>query len=221
MEQRARKATRGLGPNSPIPEKLYFKIGEVSALVGVRAHVLRYWEKEVPAIRPGKSVSSQRRYRRKDVQVFREIRRLLHEERYTLAGARKRIMAGSRDDVQGPGGGGPGIASPEGSTLPETAEPGFAASLDGGLLALDGIAGLETEELGSTQHGIAEHDVDLAGLASGRVASGGIASGHVAVGAGESRAQLRLGFQAQAPEERAKRLRDGLRELIYLAGEEP
>jgi DNA-binding transcriptional MerR regulator len=88
------------GPDSPIPDKLYFKIGEVAQLVGVQAHVLRYWEKEVPALRPGKSASNQRRYRRKDVEIFREIKRLLHQERYTLAGARRRIMTGdtSRDD---------------------------------------------------------------------------------------------------------------------------
>ncbi|HSI05044.1 MAG: MerR family transcriptional regulator [Myxococcota bacterium] len=91
-----RPKSRKLGPESPIPEKLYFKIGEVSQLVGVRAHVLRYWEKEVPSIRPGKSASNQRRYRYRDVEIFREIRRLLHEERYTLAGARKRIMAGEK-----------------------------------------------------------------------------------------------------------------------------
>ncbi len=95
----ARSKGRKLGPDSPIPEKLYFKIGEVSQLVGVRAHVLRYWEKEVPSIRPGKSASNQRRYRYRDVEIFREIRRLLHEERYTLAGARKRIMAGEKGGV--------------------------------------------------------------------------------------------------------------------------
>ncbi len=86
-----------LGPDSPIPDKLYFKIGEVSQLVGVRAHVLRYWEKEISSIRPSKSASNQRRYRRKDVEIFREIRRLLYEERYTLAGARKRLLNGGKD----------------------------------------------------------------------------------------------------------------------------
>lgn len=199
MEQRARKATIGLGPNSPIPEKLYFKIGEVSALVGVRAHVLRYWEKEVPAIRPGKSASSQRRYRRKDVQVFREIRRLLQEERYTLAGARKRIMAGSKDD--------------DASRLPEPTPlvVDTAAPTDAELLALDGIVGLDA-------------GVPATAMSDGAVLSDLGEGGTLDVSAGastEPRAQLRLGFQGHAPEERAKRLRDGLRELIYLAGEEP
>lgn len=81
-----------LGPDSPIPDKLYFKIGEVAKLVGVQAHVLRYWQSEIPAIRPSKSTSNQRRYRYKDVEIFREIRRLLYEERYTLAGARRRVL---------------------------------------------------------------------------------------------------------------------------------
>jgi DNA-binding transcriptional MerR regulator len=87
-----------LGPSSAIPDKLYFKIGEVAQLVGVQAHVLRYWEKEIPVIRPGKTVSNQRRYRSRDVEAFREVRRLLHQERYTLAGARRRLMNGPADD---------------------------------------------------------------------------------------------------------------------------
>jgi DNA-binding transcriptional MerR regulator len=95
---RAVAKARTLAPDQPIPDKLYFKIGEVSQLVGVRAHVLRYWEKEVPSVRPGKSASNQRRYRYRDVEIFREIRRLLHQERYTLAGAKKRIMAGEKGE---------------------------------------------------------------------------------------------------------------------------
>ena len=85
--------TAAPSPSTDIPDKLYFKIGEVSQLVGVEAHVLRYWEKEVASIRPGKSASNQRRYRRRDVELFREVKRLLHDEKYTLAGARKRLMA--------------------------------------------------------------------------------------------------------------------------------
>ena len=77
------------GPNSDIPKRANFKIGEVAQLVGVRAHVLRYWEKEIATVRPGKSEAGQRRYRTRDIQMFREIRRLLHDERYTLAGVRQ------------------------------------------------------------------------------------------------------------------------------------
>lgn len=97
MSVTAARTGQELGPDTPIPDKLYFKIGEVSQLVGVRAHVLRYWEKEISSIRPSKSASNQRRYRRKDVEIFREIRRLLYEERYTLAGARKRLLSGGKD----------------------------------------------------------------------------------------------------------------------------
>jgi DNA-binding transcriptional MerR regulator len=96
VSPRPREKTRSSTSVSEIPDKLYFKIGEVAELVGVETHVLRYWEKEIPFIRPSKTVSNQRRYRRKDVEVFREIRRLLHDERYTLAGARRRLLGGER-----------------------------------------------------------------------------------------------------------------------------
>ncbi len=89
----ARGPKGSLGPNSAIPDKLYFKIGEVARLVGVEPHVLRYWEREIAAIRPGKSASNQRRYRYRDVEIFRDLKRLLYEERYTLAGARRRVLA--------------------------------------------------------------------------------------------------------------------------------
>lgn len=147
-----------LGPESELPDKLYFKIGEVAHLVGVQAHVLRYWEKEIPFIRPGKTVSNQRRYRRKDVELFREIRRLLHEERYTLAGARRRLASGSRSQ-------------------PQTAERAVASST-------------VAQEPAAKQEAAAEP-------------------------------QLPLGFKKAPDNERVERVREGLRELIRIAGEEP
>ncbi len=72
-----------------IPDKLYFRIGEVSRLSGVKQHVLRYWETEFPGISPKKSGSGHRLYRRKDVEKILEIKRLLYEERFTIEGARK------------------------------------------------------------------------------------------------------------------------------------
>ena len=99
--QLASSSAPSAGIRSDIPDKRYFKIGEVSQLVGVQPHVLRYWEKEVAAIRPGKTASNQRRYRRKDVELFREIRRLLYEEKYTLAGARKRLTNPDRPSEPG------------------------------------------------------------------------------------------------------------------------
>ena len=72
-----------------IPDKLYFKIGEVSKLAGVAAHVLRYWESEFPSIKPQRANSQQRLYRRVDVETVFAIKTLLHEQGYTIAGARK------------------------------------------------------------------------------------------------------------------------------------
>jgi DNA-binding transcriptional MerR regulator len=74
-----------------LPDKLYFKIGEVSKLVGVKPYVLRYWESEFSIVRPGKTRSRHRLYRRKDGETLLEIRRLLHTERYTIEGAKRRL----------------------------------------------------------------------------------------------------------------------------------
>ena len=72
-----------------IPDKLYFRIGEVSRLAGVKAYVLRYWETEFQALAPKKSGTNHRLYRRKDVELVLEIKRLLYGKRYTIEGARK------------------------------------------------------------------------------------------------------------------------------------
>ena len=77
-----------------IPDKLYFKIGEVSKLAGLAAHVLRYWESEFPDIRPQRANSQQRLYRRVDVETILKIKALLHEQGYTIAGARKFLESG-------------------------------------------------------------------------------------------------------------------------------
>ncbi len=86
-----------------LPDKLYFKIGEVARLVGVKPYVLRYWETEFSVLRPGKTRSRHRLYRRKDVETLLEIRRLLYAERYTIEGAKRRLR--------------------DGRTLPEPARP--------------------------------------------------------------------------------------------------
>ncbi len=85
------------GPD--LPDKLYFRIGEVAQLVGVDAHVLRYWESEF-RMKPHRSASGQRLYRKDDLARFLRIRHLLHDEGYTIAGAR-RVLSGT-----GEGGGG-------------------------------------------------------------------------------------------------------------------
>lgn len=84
-----------------VPDKLYFKIGEVSRLVGVEPYVLRYWETEFSDVAPVKSRTNQRLYRRKDVQTLLTIRNLLHRERFTIEGARKRLKGEGRGSVPG------------------------------------------------------------------------------------------------------------------------
>ncbi len=78
----------------PIPYKLFFRIGEVSQLVGVEPHVLRYWESEFPGLSPKKSSSGQRMFRRKDVQMLFDIKHLLYEEKFTIEGARQALKTG-------------------------------------------------------------------------------------------------------------------------------
>ncbi|UCG38021.1 MAG: MerR family transcriptional regulator [bacterium] len=74
-----------------IPDKLFFKIGEVSRLTGVKPHVLRYWESEFPMLNPPKNRADQRVYRKKDIETIITIKSLLYEENYTISGARKRL----------------------------------------------------------------------------------------------------------------------------------
>lgn len=84
---------------SALPEKLFFKIGEVADIVGVKPHVLRYWETEFQALRPMKTRGSHRVYKRRDVELAMLIRRLLHDEGYTIPGARKRLREEGRNRV--------------------------------------------------------------------------------------------------------------------------
>lgn len=72
-------------------DKRYFRIGEVSRIIGVEPYVLRYWESEFPQIRPSRADSNQRTYQRKDVELIMEIKRLLYEEKMTIEGAKKRL----------------------------------------------------------------------------------------------------------------------------------
>ena len=75
-----------------IPQKLFFRIGEVCDLIQVQPHVLRYWETEFPTLAPQKNRAGQRVYRRKDVEMVMRIRDLLYVEKFTIAGARKRLI---------------------------------------------------------------------------------------------------------------------------------
>ncbi len=79
------------GVSAQIPDKQYFKIGEVTRIIGVKAHVLRYWESEFSVLRPDKSPTNQRLYSREDVQTLVLIKRLLYQEGYTISGANRRL----------------------------------------------------------------------------------------------------------------------------------
>jgi DNA-binding transcriptional MerR regulator len=82
-----------LQPAPEIPDKLYFKIGEVSELLGVEPYVLRYWESEFPVLSPKKSGTGHRLYRRKDVELLLRIKHLLYEKRFTIEGARQTLQS--------------------------------------------------------------------------------------------------------------------------------
>ncbi len=87
---------------SDIPDKLYFRIGDVSRIIGVKPYVLRYWETEFK-FEPYKRSSKQRIYSRKDVELIKEIKRLLYDERYTIEGAKKKLKEFHRDRVSDSG----------------------------------------------------------------------------------------------------------------------
>src|SRR5271156_252708 len=80
-----------MAENPAIPDKLFFRIGEVSQLVGVEPYVLRYWESEFPGLSPKKSSTGQRMFRRKDVELLLNIKHLLYDEKFTIEGARKAL----------------------------------------------------------------------------------------------------------------------------------
>jgi DNA-binding transcriptional MerR regulator len=110
-----------------IPDKSLFRIGEVSRLTATKAFVLRYWESEFPTLEPVKSPSGHRLYRREDIETVFEIKRLLYEEGFTIAGARKhleeQVADQSRAQEQFSGGGGKTSASPSSATAPSAQRP--------------------------------------------------------------------------------------------------
>jgi DNA-binding transcriptional MerR regulator len=109
-----------------IPEKLFFKIGEVCELAGVQAHVLRYWESEFTMLAPQKNRAGQRVYRKRDVEIALRIKELLYEDQYTIAGAKKRLA----NDLRA--GGKLKIVSSE--------DEGEVSDTNGSLAASEGIA---------------------------------------------------------------------------------
>jgi len=90
--------TAGILP--PIPNKLYFKIGEVSSLLAVEPYVLRFWETEFPKLAPKKTEKGQRMYRRKDVELLLQIKHLLYEKKFTIEGARQHLLQEGRSPAK-------------------------------------------------------------------------------------------------------------------------
>jgi DNA-binding transcriptional MerR regulator len=99
-------AKRSPGETAPdpsgIPDKPYFKIGEVARLCAVKPYVLRYWETEFKSVRPQKTRSQQRVYRRRDVELLLKIRHLLYDQRFTIEGARARLRELGHDEGAAP-----------------------------------------------------------------------------------------------------------------------
>ena len=93
LETPTRTTPQGAAGAAPeaAPDKRYYRIGEVAKLTGVKPHVLRYWESEFRWMAPAKSRSKQRMYRQRDIEVVLLLKRLLHEERFTIAGARRKL----------------------------------------------------------------------------------------------------------------------------------
>lgn len=85
---------------SLLPDKLYFKIGEVSQIVGVEPHVLRYWESEFSEIKPYRPPSGQRLYRRADLELLLEIKSLLYSQGFTIAGAKRALARGEKGQLE-------------------------------------------------------------------------------------------------------------------------
>ena len=81
-----------------LPEKIYFKIGEVSEIVGVEPYVLRYWETEFDLLKPSKAPSKHRLYKKRDVELLLEIKRLLYTEGFTIEGARKKLKEAKKEE---------------------------------------------------------------------------------------------------------------------------
>ena len=95
------KLSRKRATESPvIPDRLYFKIGDVARLCGVEPYVLRFWETQFPQLKPNKSGTGQRLYRRREVEMAVEIKRLVHGEGYTLSGARQALGQAKRGEPQ-------------------------------------------------------------------------------------------------------------------------
>jgi DNA-binding transcriptional MerR regulator len=106
-----------------IPNKLFFKIGEVCEITDTQPYVLRYWESEFPTLAPAKNSSGQRIYRRKDIETVVRIKQLLYDEGFTIAGAKKRLEVEMGGRTPTPASQAANAASAGGATTPAAATP--------------------------------------------------------------------------------------------------
>ncbi|HME34540.1 MAG TPA: MerR family transcriptional regulator [Candidatus Sulfotelmatobacter sp.] len=98
MAPRKKSTAKSKADEVLIPDKLYFRIGEVAALCHLPAYVLRFWESEFPQLKPVKSSTGQRMYRKRDVESVLHIKQLLYEQGFTISGARQQLRAESKTD---------------------------------------------------------------------------------------------------------------------------
>jgi DNA-binding transcriptional MerR regulator len=96
----ANSAQKGLASAAEIPDRLYFRIGDVAKICSVEPYVLRFWETQFPALKPNKGGTGQRLYRRREVELALHIKQLVHHEGYTLAGARQALDAAPRNKAK-------------------------------------------------------------------------------------------------------------------------
>src|ERR1700731_5221294 len=98
MSAKKRNASKATGGETFIPDKLYFRIGEVAPLCPLPAYVLRFWESEFPQLKPVKSSTGQRMYRKRDVENVLRIKQLLYEQGFTISGARQHLRPETKSD---------------------------------------------------------------------------------------------------------------------------
>ncbi|MYB52775.1 MAG: MerR family transcriptional regulator [Acidobacteriia bacterium] len=123
---------QGAGGSRPeIPNRLFFRIGEVTKIAGVEAHVLRFWESEFPMLSPRKTPKGQRQYRRKDLETILAIKQLLYRDKYTIAGARRALRTNSAAATG---------AAPEPAAAAPAEDGPSQSPQDGGKVSREGLA---------------------------------------------------------------------------------
>lgn len=121
----------GTDSQPKIPNRLFFRIGEVTRIAGVEAHVLRFWESEFPMLSPRKTPKGQRQYRRKDLETILAIKQLLYEEKYTIAGARRALRTHNMSAGQ---------AEPEPAPRAAASQPSPGGGTDSQPVSREGLA---------------------------------------------------------------------------------